>query len=216
MARVEVVCFDVGYTLIDETRSWLVWARRLGVATESLYTALRESIERGEDHFRALQRLRPDLDLESERPSGRAASSFLVGDIYAESQPTLERLKAMGYRLGAAGNMRADTESVLAESELPLEFIGSSERWGVKKPAPEFFAQVIQAGGSAADRTVYVGDRVDNDILPAQAAGMRAVFVRRGLWGMAHAARPDSARADATIATLAELPGVLERWRQSG
>jgi hypothetical protein len=25
----QVICFDVGYTLIDETRSWLAWAARL-------------------------------------------------------------------------------------------------------------------------------------------------------------------------------------------
>jgi FMN phosphatase YigB (HAD superfamily) len=30
----------------------------------------------------------------------------------------------------------------------------------------------------------YVGDRVDNDVLPAMAAGMRAVWLRRGPWGV--------------------------------
>lgn len=213
MAQVEVVCFDVGYTLIDESRSWLAWASRLGITSEQLFAALRESIEQGEDHLRALQRLRPDLDMGSERPSGRTESSFRVEDLYADTWAAVERLDAMGYRLGAAGNMRTDTESVLARSGLPFQFIGSSERWGVKKPDPRFFEHVIRDGAAAPDRSVYVGDRVDNDIRPAQAAGMRAVFVRRGPWGEVHAARRESVVADATIATLAELPAVLEHWR---
>ena len=30
----------------------------------------------------------------------------------------------------------------------------------------------------------YAGDRVDNDVIPAAAAGMRAIWVRRGPWGL--------------------------------
>lgn len=106
--------------------------------------------------------------------------------------------------------MRADTESVLTRSCLPLGFVGSSERWAVEKPDPQFFKQIV----SAADALItYVGDRIDNDIVPAKAAGMRAVFVRRGPWGEVLANRPDASAADATIASLADLPRVLEQWR---
>jgi RimJ/RimL family protein N-acetyltransferase len=137
--------------------------------------------------------------------------SFRVEDIYPETSRALEKLHAMGYQLGAAGNMRAETESLLVRSGLPLQFTGSSERWGVSKPNLQFFENVIRYGGAAADRTAYVGDRLDNDILPAKAAGMLAVFVRRGPWGEGHSTRPESATADAAIETLAELPMVLEQ-----
>jgi len=30
----------------------------------------------------------------------------------------------------------------------------------------------------------YVGDRVENDLIPATEAGMRAVWIRRGPWGL--------------------------------
>jgi FMN phosphatase YigB (HAD superfamily) len=73
----------------------------------------------------------------------------------------------------------------------------------------EFFAAVARLAGAEPGEIVYVGDRVDNDVLPAIAAGMTAVHLRRGPWGYLHAAWPDAARAHLRIESLAELPGVL-------
>jgi FMN phosphatase YigB (HAD superfamily) len=63
--------------------------------------------------------------------------------------------------------------------------------------------------GLAAEKIAYVGDRLDNDVLPAKAAGMFAVLVRRGPWGHLHAQRPEAAHADARIDTLAELTAAI-------
>ena len=54
-----------------------------------------------------------------------------------------------------------------------------------------------------------MGDRLDNDVLPARAAGMRTVLLRRGPWGHLHSARPDASLADARIDSLAELTVAL-------
>jgi FMN phosphatase YigB (HAD superfamily) len=54
-----------------------------------------------------------------------------------------------------------------------------------------------------------VGDRLDNDVLPAVAAGMTGVFVRRGPWGVIHATWPEAARANLRLETLNELPAAL-------
>lgn len=210
----DFVCFDVGYTLIDETRSWMAWAARLQVSPDRLFATLRETIERGdpEPNRRALEKLRPDLDFETERTlAGRpGASIFAAGDIYPEAGPALSELRAAGFRLGAAGNMRRDSEGLLVGSGLPLEFVGSSERWGVAKPHPGFFDRIIDAAGSPPDRIVYVGDRIDNDVIPARKAGMKTVLIRRGLWAEV---QTGDAGADATIDVLTELRAVLHRWR---
>ena len=58
---------------------------------------------------------------------------------------------------------------------------------GVSKPDPAFFARTLELLGSPPPADVaYVGDRVDNDVRPSAAAGMRAVWVRRGPWGLLH------------------------------
>ncbi|MGH9098837.1 MAG: HAD hydrolase-like protein, partial [Acidimicrobiales bacterium] len=44
-----------------------------------------------------------------------------------------------------------------------------------------------------SEQVAYVGDRLDNDVLPAKAAGMFAVFIRRGPWGHLHARRAEAA-----------------------
>jgi FMN phosphatase YigB (HAD superfamily) len=86
-----------------------------------------------------------------------------------------------------------------------LDFVGSSERWGVEKPAPELFDRVALEAGRSRTDIAYVGDRVDNDVLPAKRAGMVAVHIRRGPYGVLR----DGAAADARIESLDELPAAL-------
>jgi FMN phosphatase YigB (HAD superfamily) len=51
-----------------------------------------------------------------------------------------------------------------------------------------------------------VGDRIDNDVLPALRAGLTGVFLRRGIWAEVHSASPDASRANVVIDALTELP----------
>jgi FMN phosphatase YigB (HAD superfamily) len=85
-----------------------------------------------------------------------------------------------------------------------VDFVGSSERWDVWKPDAAFFEYVVEEAGVTAAEILYVGDRVDNDVLPALAAGFRAVRVRRG----AHA-DVESPEGTITIDSLEELPEAL-------
>jgi len=86
-----------------------------------------------------------------------------------------------------------------------VDLVGSSGRWGIEKPAPEFFERVVDETGVAAAEIAYVGDRVDNDIRPAIDAGMLAIHIRRGPWGHLFDAPPRAFR----IRDLSELPEAL-------
>ena len=59
-----------------------------------------------------------------------------------------------------------------------------------------------------ARNIAYVGDRTDNDVLPAADAGMRPILIRRGPWGHLHALRPEAKRAT-IIDSLDELPAAI-------
>ena len=59
-----------------------------------------------------------------------------------------------------------------------------------------FFVRLIAEAHVPAESILYVGDRLDNDVLPARAAGMRTVFLRRGPWGRIHALTGEAALAD--------------------
>jgi FMN phosphatase YigB (HAD superfamily) len=92
---------------------------------------------------------------------------------------------------------------------LPVDVVATSAEWGVWKPDPAFFARVALTLEAAAADIAYVGDRVDNDVLPARAAGMLAVHLRRGPWGYLQARWPQAADADVRIDSLTELPAAL-------
>jgi FMN phosphatase YigB (HAD superfamily) len=140
-----------------------------------------------------------------ERWEAEGATTFVFADrdLHADALPCLTELRGRGLRLGAGGNMHAHHEEFLRAH---VDFVGSSERWGVQKPDAAFFAHVVDAAGVPAKEILYVGDRVDNDVVPALAAGLRAVRIRRG----AHA-QVESPIGTVTIGSLTELPEALDR-----
>jgi FMN phosphatase YigB (HAD superfamily) len=90
--------------------------------------------------------------------------------------------------------------------------IGTSDDWGASKPDPAFFHAVAAAAPCEVGEIAYVGDRIDNDLKPAKAAGMRTAFIRRGPWGYILENHPDMKdAADWWMASLAELPGLVAR-----
>ncbi len=76
--------------------------------------------------------------------------------------------------------------------------------WASHKPDAAFFERTLELLGSPDPADVaYVGDRIDNDVRPAAAAGMRAVWLRRGPWGVIPTDAP--AEAALVVSSLSEL-----------
>ena len=195
--EVRAVVFDVGETLVDESRAWAAQAERAGVTPFTLMGLLGALIDRDEDHRRVWDLLgvrRPTEPPLIERD-----------DLYSDALACLCAAKQAGLTVGIAGNQPAGVESQLRDTGFVVDFIASSAAWGVGKPSPEFFSRVITAAQLDAKQILYVGDRLDNDVLPARQAGMRTAFIRRGPWGHIHAQRPEVALADLHIKSLAEL-----------
>lgn len=195
----KAVFFDVGETLINELRYWNELARRLELEPHVLWSALGVTIARGEDHT--------DLwrHLGMEPPELLDVLLYDRSDLYPDALPCLEALREWGYFVGIAGNQTAALEEWARAQELPVDVVASSARLGVRKPDPAFFEALVEAAGCAPAETAYVGDRMDNDVLPAKAAGMVAVHVRRGPWGYLQ----DAAAADVRVDSLADLPEAL-------
>jgi len=216
-SAVRVVVFDFGFTLWNEERVWNHWASRLRVPPLEFFAILGSIIERGEHHHRAFEAVCPGLDLSRERQRGGStgeSDSFRPDELYPDVIPCLTELRAAGYRTGVAGNFFADFTKTLQAMNAPLDFIASSDEWGVEKPSPEFFSHIVRVSGARAEEIAYVGDRLDNDVLPAKAAGMVSVFLPRGPWGIIHSRRPEAAEADIHIGSLAELLALISPRRQ--
>jgi FMN phosphatase YigB (HAD superfamily) len=106
---------------------------------------------------------------------------FVAGDFYEDAVEAVAEARRTGRRVGVAGNFGEDV-AMFVRGNLDVDFVASSEAWGVRKPDGAFFARVSELAKSAPQDVMYVGDRIDNDVLPALAAGMQAVFVVRGPW----------------------------------
>lgn len=191
----KAVVFDVGETLVDETGMWERAADSAGVPRFTLMGVLGGLAARGESHAKVWEILAVEWP----------ASTWQPDEFYADALPCLERLRSRGLLVGAFGNMPAETEDLVREH---VDVVGSAGRWGIEKPMPEFFERITAEAGFAADEIAYVGDRVDNDVRPARAAGMVAVHIRRGPWGYLQAGAEE---AHLRIDSLAALPEVLER-----
>src|SRR4051794_31606727 len=63
----------------------------------------------------------------------------------------------------------------------------SARLWGAEKPTQAFFTEMIASAGCDPHEIAYAGDRLDNDIVPALAAGLTTVFIRRRPWGYYYA-----------------------------
>jgi FMN phosphatase YigB (HAD superfamily) len=192
---VEAVFLDVGETIVDESRAWLDVADRAGVPALTLLGVLGGLAARRENHNRV-------WEIVGTRPV--ASPPIEVRDFYP-ALPCLRALRERGLLVGLAGNQPETAVSELAACGVEVDVLASSEGWGVEKPSHEFFARIAAESGLPPEKIAYVGDRVDNDIEPALAAGMVAVHIRRGPWG--HLQEPPAEAL--CIASLDELVEVL-------
>ncbi len=174
--------------------------------------ALGAVIARGGHHREVFELFRPGLDVTAAREARAArrdAINPVPGDFYPDAVQCLRALHAAGYLLGIVGNQPAGVEAVFRGLDVPLAFVAASETWAVHKPDPAFFTRVLDELGLAAGEVAYVGDRLDNDVGPAAAAGMRPVFVRRGPWAWIQAGTTDPPEAWLSVDSLEALPAAL-------
>lgn len=210
---IEAVVFDVGECLVDETREYGTWADWLGVPRHTFAAVFGSVIARGLDYRETFQVFAPGFDLAQQRQAraeGGKPESFDEQDLYPDVRAALKALRESGCWVGIAGNQTVRAGGILRSLDLPTDMIATSDDWGVSKPDPAFFDHVIAAAPCAAERILYVGDRLDNDIRPAAARGLQTALIRRGPWGVIQQHDPDADRVPTLrIDSLAELADLI-------
>ena len=201
----KAVVFDVGETLVDEERWWRRLADREGLQPHVVWAALGVTIARGEEHEALWAHLGIDKP-----PRWWHDVTYSLDDLYPDALSCLERVRALGLRVGVVGNQTEALESWARASALPADVIASSASLGARKPDPAFFERVVELVECDAGEVAYVGDRVDNDVLPAARAGLVAVHVRRGPWGRLQRTPAEAALG---LDDLASLPDALASFR---
>jgi 2-phosphoglycolate phosphatase len=221
-APVEAVMYDMDGTLVD-SRAAIVASYH--DATTEFLGAPHPTDEREIDEIIKLRGIDafPRV-LGTDDPERLAAFAQAFSGAYARRQRTipaypgareaLQRLTAMGVRLGIA------TSKARSRLDLDLDRLGltgffaftvSGDEVANGKPSPDPIHAVAEGLGVAVENGLYVGDG-ENDIRAAHAAGMRAV-------GVAFGFHPAECRAEgpeyfvSSHAELAELVATLRGTR---
>ena len=210
---IDFVFLDIGGVLYDDRVYAEAWRRALreagGTFTDAAfdeeYAACRAAQDRSFRVRLSTAFLGPDVDLAALETVASRYWQYPPTALHADVVPTLEALRAAGYRLGVIANQPSQVRAALERDGLVpyFEAWGVSDDLGLHKPDPALFVRTLELAGVPARRTAMVGDRLDYDMVPAQAAGMRTIWVLRGEAPddptPAQLAIPDVAIADLTV-----------------
>jgi putative hydrolase of the HAD superfamily len=121
---------------------------------------------------------------------------------HSDAAPALRTLRTAGVKLVAVSNWDVSLGAALEQAGLAALLDGaiSSAEAGADKPRPEIFARALALAGDVEPaEALHVGDRLEEDVAGARAAGIRPVLLARGV--------PAPAGIEA-IDSLAELPAL--------
>ena len=193
--------FDIGSTLVDEAEAYDHRAREMITGTNITFQEF-------DDMRIALARQGFDGNSAAVKHFGLTKMPWHSEDEapYSDAQSTLEALRSKGYNLGIIANQKLGTAERLENWGLRQYFdvIAASAELGCAKPDKEIFEKALELAGCAAQESVMIGDRLDNDIIPAKAVGMKTVWVRNGLAKYQDTGLGESV-ADYQIGSLSEL-----------
>ncbi len=100
-------------------------------------------------------------------------------ELYEDTLPVLEELRARGIKLGLVSNTGRDLAAFVAHHGLDVDVALSSGSHGKVKPDPSIFRAALNRLGVLAEEAAMVGDSPEDDIEGARALGMRAFLVDR-------------------------------------
>lgn len=152
----------------------------------------------------------------------RALGSYL--DFWAphthadgDAKDVLAALKQRGYKVGVLSNTMWTAHhhtEVFARDDLDqyIDAAVYTSEIPMAKPHAAAFQMILDALGLLAGESVYVGDRLWDDVAGAQQVGMRAIWIP-------HSSIPgdqvpdDSAQPDAVAQRLLDVFAIVESWQ---
>ena len=175
---VKWIFFDIGSTLVDETEAYDHRVRDMIVGTDISFSEF-------DDVRIAFAKQGLDGNSAAIKHFGLSKTPWHSEDEipYPDVQNTMAALREKSYQLGIIANQKPGIAERLETCGLRLFFdvIASSAEIGYAKPDKTIFENALKLANCTADESVMVGDRLDNDIIPAKALGMKTVWLKNGL-----------------------------------
>ena len=177
--QIKWLFFDVGSTLVDEEGAYEHRLRDIAGSAGVPYALV---LETALGFYRQNQR----GDLETARHFGVPLPAWHTEDErpYPDAAESLAALHQR-YRIGIIANQLPGTRERLEQYGLLsyIDLVVASAEEGVSKPDPQIFRIALDRAGCTPGEAVMIGDRIDNDIVPAKLLGMHTVWIRQGFGG---------------------------------
>ena len=205
MDNINWLFFDVGSTLIDETECYNHRIRDAIEGTDITFEQFNDK-----RIFFAKQNLKGDI--EALKFFGLTKTPWHTEDekTYEETEHVIKILYDKGYNIGIIANQSLGTEKRLENWGLLkyIKLVVASAEEGVAKPDKEIFLRALSRAECQPENAVMIGDRIDNDIEPANKLGMKTIWVKQG-FSAYQTPMNDFQQADYTVDRLQDILEVL-------
>ncbi len=198
--NIKWIFFDIGSTLVDES---VAYKRRIektientDVSYEDFYNKVVEISKYNQKGYnKALEAY------------GLTVAPWNSEDefVYPEAEGCLKTLRRK-YHIGIIANQNFGSKDRLEKLGLMkyIDLVVASAEEGVAKPDLRIFRIALDKAHCLPKNAVMVGDRLDNDIAPANLIGMKTVWIKQGFCGMT-TVKSENEAPDYRIENLNEL-----------
>ena len=205
LANIKWIFFDIGSTLVDESVAYQNRIERTiagtNVTYDDFYNKMVEISKYNQSGYnKALEAY------------GLKMAPWNSDDefVYPETENCLSEL-SKHYKIGIIANQNLGSEERLEKFGLLkyIDLVIASAEEGVAKPDLRIFQIALDRANCKPEEAVMVGDRIDNDIIPANKIGMTTVWIKHGFGGYAELKEIEE-HPDYTINNLNDLLNLLE------
>ena len=201
MNNIKWIFFDIGSTLVDESIAYQNRIKKTIAGSNVTYSEFMDRLVQLEGDFKSVC---ASFGL---KPAPWNSDDEVV---YPEAEDCLRTLNKR-YIIGIIANQNPGSKERLERIGLLkyIDLVIASAEEGVAKPDLRIFQIALERANCNPEESVMVGDRIDNDIIPANKIGMKTVWIRQGFGELA---QPQAAveTPDYTINNLSELFEILE------
>lgn len=196
--------FDVGSTLVDES---LVYENRMRNVAQIAGVTYDYVFETAMEFYRHNQK--GDLEtmklLNVEKPKWRFEDEIL----YNDTEECLKRLSKK-YQIGVIANQSLGTADRLKKFGVLkyIDLVIASAEEGVAKPDKRIFEIALDRAKCNPAQSVMIGDRIDNDIIPAKKLGMNTIWIKQG-FGKYWDITSEDEKADYVVDSLLDICNII-------
>ena len=181
ITNIKWIFFDIGSTLVDESIAYRNRIERTIANTDISYDEFCQRMVEISKHDQNAYNKAVEFYGLTKAP-WNSDDEF----VYPEAENCLSVL-SKHYKIGIIANQELGSEQRLEKLGLfkYIDLVIASAEEGVAKPDLLIFQIALDRANCKPEEAVMVGDRLDNDIIPANKIGMKTVWIKQGFGGYA-------------------------------